>query len=236
MNFVPKASTGIQDLDAMLGGGIVPGTFCILDGDPMSAVHHLALEYARHGLRSGEGCVYLCTKEFGENILQEIMLGGVPQVGLLSIIDAYTALADPDVTDTDAIQYVSSVSDLPKLTHVVVQAMSKLYTAGVMQQRMVIESVDTLKMYLSIQAIYRFLFFIKAKVKAFKGTALVVFSTDLCPEQDRRVLLELADIVIRMESATSSVRVMIPSKVPTTGKYSANSGALTIMPTGVTAR
>jgi KaiC/GvpD/RAD55 family RecA-like ATPase len=231
MNSLPKTPTGIDGLDALLGGGLAPGTFVVLDGDPMSAAHVLALEFAAKGIAAGEGCVYLTTKEFGENLAQELVGAGALDAGKrLSIVDAYSALADPQVRDTEMIQYVSSVSDLPKLSHLTVTGMSNLFSSGTMQQRAVIESVDTMMMYLPVQAIYRFLFFIKARVRSFKGTALVVLSSDL--EKDRGVLLELADVVMRMESPTGTIKVTLPSRMPASGRYAVDEGGLRIMPNG----
>lgn len=228
---LPRVSTGIPGLDALLDGGLNPGAFVILDGDPMSAAHVLALEFAAKGIGAGDGCVYLTTKEFGETLAQELVGAGALDAGKrLSIVDAYSALADPQIRDTETIQYVSSVSDLPKLSHLTVTAMSNLFSSGVVQQRAVIESIDTMMMYLPIQAIYRFLFFVKAKVRSFKGTALVVLSTDLCQEKDRGILMELADVVIRMESATSTIKVTIPSRASATGRYSVDGTGLKISP------
>jgi KaiC/GvpD/RAD55 family RecA-like ATPase len=233
MNGLPKVPTGIPGLDALLDGGLTPGAFVILDGDPMSAVHVLALEYAAKGIAAGDGCVYLSTKEFGETLAQELVGAGALDAGKrLSIVDAYSALADPQIRDTEMIQYVSSVSDLPKLSHLTVTAMSNLFSSGVIQQRAVVESVDTMMMYLPIQAIYRFLFFIKAKVRSFKGTSIAVLSTDLCQEKDRGILMELADVVIRMESASSTIKVTMPSRPPATGRYSVDDNGLKISPNG----
>jgi KaiC/GvpD/RAD55 family RecA-like ATPase len=230
---LPKVSTGIPGLDALLNGGLAPETFVILDGDPMSAVHVLALQYAAKGIAAGDGCVYLSTKEFGDNLAQELVVAGAMDPGnRLSIVDAYSALADPQMRDTERIQYVSSVSDLPKLSHLTVTAMSNLFAAGIVQQRAVIESVDTMMMYLPIQAIYRFLFFIKARVRSFKGTAVVVLSTDLCQEKDRGILMELADVAIRMESSNGSIKVTVPSRMPATGRYSTDETGLKITPNG----
>jgi KaiC/GvpD/RAD55 family RecA-like ATPase len=235
MNTLPKIPTGIQGLDTLLGDGLIPGAFCILDGDAMSATHLAALNFAANGLNSGEGCVYLCTKDFGENLLQELGAKGASLKGnLLSIVDAYSALADPQVRDGEIIQYVSFVSDLPKLSHLAVTAMSKLFSNGTMQQRIVIESVDTMIMYLPVQAIYRFLFFLKAKIKSFKGIALVLFSSDLCPENDRRMLLELADVVIKMESSSNLIKVFVPSKAPASGRFHSEGDILKVVPHGRT--
>jgi hypothetical protein len=110
--------------------------------------------------------------------------------------------------------------------------MSNLFSSGVIQQRAVVESVDTMMMYLPIQAIYRFLFFIKAKVRSFKGTSIAVLSTDLCQEKDRGILMELADVVIRMESASSTIKVTMPSRPPATGRYSVDDNGLKISPNG----
>jgi circadian clock protein KaiC len=230
---LPKTPTGMQGLDALLDGGLAPGAFVILDGDPMSAAHLIALQYASKGLESGDGCVYLSTKEFGENLAQELTASSAAgAVKRLCIVDAYTALADPQVRDTENIQYVSSVSDLPKLSHLVVTAMSNAFAGGAVQQRTVIESVDTFMMYVPIQAIYRFLFFIKAKVRMFKGSAFVVLNTDMCQETDRRILTELADVVVRIEGGSGVIRVIQPSKPPATGRCAVEGGAVVITPNG----
>ncbi|MBI5000982.1 MAG: hypothetical protein HZB92_05590 [Euryarchaeota archaeon] len=230
---LPRIPTGVPGLDALLEGGLAPGSFCMIEGDPMSATHYLVLACAAAGLAADEGCTFLCTKEFGETVAQEIGAQGVSVAKRLSVVDTYSFQIDSNVHDTDMIQYVSSVSDMPKLSHVVISAMSKHYSSGIMQQRLLIESVDTMAMYVPMQAVYRFLFFLKAKVKAFKGIGIFVYTSAVEGSNDRTMLIELADALVRLSSADDSVKVTIPARGTRSGKYSFSDDRLDIMPFGM---
>ncbi|MCL6608230.1 MAG: AAA family ATPase, partial [Geminicoccaceae bacterium] len=64
----PRLSTGIEELDRVLGGGLVPGSAILLGGDPGIGKSTLTLQAAAALARAGERVVYLSGEESVEQI------------------------------------------------------------------------------------------------------------------------------------------------------------------------
>jgi DNA repair protein RadA/Sms len=56
-------STGVGELDRVLGGGVVPGSVCLLAGDPGVGKSTLLLEVAHRWARSGRRALYISGEE-----------------------------------------------------------------------------------------------------------------------------------------------------------------------------
>jgi len=50
--------TGVEGLDAIMRGGLIPGRLYLLDGDPGAGKTTFALQYLREGLSLGDRCLY----------------------------------------------------------------------------------------------------------------------------------------------------------------------------------
>lgn len=64
----PRLSTGIEELDRVLGGGLVPGSAILLGGDPGIGKSTLTLQAAAALAHAGERVVYLSGEESVEQI------------------------------------------------------------------------------------------------------------------------------------------------------------------------
>lgn len=58
-----RIPTGIPGLDDILLGGLVPGGFYLVQGDPGSGKTTLALQFVLGRLRAGEPCLYITLTE-----------------------------------------------------------------------------------------------------------------------------------------------------------------------------
>ncbi len=81
----PRLSTGIGELDRVLGGGLVPGSAILLGGDPGIGKSTLTLQAAAALAHAGERVVYLS----GEESIEQIRL----RARRLGLADAPVALA-----------------------------------------------------------------------------------------------------------------------------------------------
>ena len=68
MESAPRASTGIEGLDHVLGGGLPTGRFHLIQGDPGSGKTTLGLQFLLEGLRRGEKGLYVTLSETGEEL------------------------------------------------------------------------------------------------------------------------------------------------------------------------
>src|SRR5512140_654833 len=92
------ASTGIEGLDHILGGGLPAGRFHLIQGDPGSGKTTLALQFLLDGVRRGERVLYVTLSESREELAGVAEshgwdLGGVPVFELASGIE-YLNLAE----------------------------------------------------------------------------------------------------------------------------------------------
>ena len=63
-----RMSTGCGGLDQVLGGGLVPGQFYLLQGEPGSGKTTLALQFLLEGVARGEACLYVTLSETAQEL------------------------------------------------------------------------------------------------------------------------------------------------------------------------
>jgi circadian clock protein KaiC len=63
MHDVPRLKTGIDDLDDILHGGLIPERLYLVDGNPGSGKTTFALQFLLEGARQGEKCLYVTLSE-----------------------------------------------------------------------------------------------------------------------------------------------------------------------------
>ena len=117
-----RVSTGITELDRVLGGGIVPGSLVLLGGDPGIGKSTLLLQVADHIARTGQKVLYLS----GEESFKQIRLRATrlkvnsDDIYLLNeqnieLLENYLQEFDPGFIIIDSIQtvYLESLSSIP---------------------------------------------------------------------------------------------------------------------------
>jgi DNA repair protein RadA/Sms len=129
-----RISTGISELDRVLGGGIVPGSLVLIGGDPGIGKSTLVLQ-AAHGLgQAGQKVLYIAGEESPAQLQMRARRLGVDSGGILvlaetdmAVIEEQVAAIRPDVIIVDSIQTVyrpeltsaaGSVSQLKEATAV----------------------------------------------------------------------------------------------------------------------
>ena len=107
----PRAMSGIQEFDRVLGGGLVPGSAILVGGDPGIGKSTLLLQATAAFARAGQSAIYLSGEEASAQVrlrAQRLGLGDAPVR-----LGAETALRDilttldaerPDVAVIDSIQ------------------------------------------------------------------------------------------------------------------------------------
>jgi DNA repair protein RadA/Sms len=112
---VPRRTTGLTDLDRVLGGGLVPGSVVLLGGEPGIGKSTLWLQAARSMTGRGGQVLYVSAEESARQVrLRGARLGAVvDEVFLLAETDADRACAEaaalePAALIVDSIQAVCS--------------------------------------------------------------------------------------------------------------------------------
>lgn len=71
-----RVKIGIEGLDQMMGGGLVPGTICAIIGTYGTGKTTFALQFVMEGLARGEKVIYISLEEQEERILTYMMQKG----------------------------------------------------------------------------------------------------------------------------------------------------------------
>ncbi len=180
-----RVKTGVDGLDAMLNGGLLPARPYIVSGPTGSGKTILATQFLVDGLKRGEPCLLVTLDEppievkanmamFGWNLDRLKILDATPDVRAhkrqRSVIDVGTALDVRDMEDVQDIRQSSQIRALEVTVHGV-QKMIKQEFAGRLEKakerynRIVIDSMTALKMFsmkgedsrILIQSFMRFL-------------------------------------------------------------------------------
>ncbi len=118
----PRASSGIDELDRVLGGGLVPGSAVLVGGDPGIGKSTLLLQAAARFAASGTGCIYVSGEEARAQVrlrAQRLGLGDAPVrlAAETNLRDVLTTLEaeKPALAIIDSIQtmWVDSVDSAP---------------------------------------------------------------------------------------------------------------------------
>ncbi|MBI4122566.1 MAG: DNA repair protein RadA [Parcubacteria group bacterium] len=112
---VSRIPTGLREVDAVLGGGLVPGSLVLLGGDPGIGKSTLVLHMASGiALRAGGSVLYVCGEESPEQIGMRMARMGVRPAPFkfLSSTDVRTAvgalaLHRPNLAIVDSVQTLS---------------------------------------------------------------------------------------------------------------------------------
>ncbi len=111
----PRASTGIGELDRVLGGGLVSGSLVLVGGEPGAGKSTLLLQTCRHLSAGGRTVVYVSGEESAAQIKLRGQRLGVASASLLLLaetdLDAIIATCErvaPAVVVVDSIQTVST--------------------------------------------------------------------------------------------------------------------------------
>jgi len=214
--------TGIDGLDQLLNGGLRPGALCLLVGPSMSGQGTLARGYFYQGLKEGGASMYVTTKNFSDDVialLEEKKWLLHPHLGRYVFIDAYSPQSDPSLKDSEEVKYVASVADFARLTNAIVSSMSEYLARGMDHQRVVFDSVDTILMYVSAQGVYRFLSYLRAKIKGFRASSIFLIEPELHEDRQVRTLYQLADVIIEVKPDQGVVEVTQPGLPKRRGAY-----------------
>ncbi|HYM38712.1 MAG TPA: ATPase domain-containing protein [Thermoplasmata archaeon] len=180
-----RVKTGVEGLDAMLTGGLLPTRPYIISGPTGSGKTILATEFLLDGLKRNEPCLLVTLDEppievksnmtmFGWNLDRLKILDATPDVRAhkrqRSVIDVGTALDVRDMEDVQDIRQSSQIRALEVTVHSV-QKMIKQEFFGRLERtkerykRIVVDSMTALKMFsmegedsrILIQSFMRFL-------------------------------------------------------------------------------
>jgi DNA repair protein RadA len=117
-----RMKTGLEELDRVLGGGIVPGSLVLVGGDPGIGKSTLLLQMSREIVKQGRKVIYISGEESGHQIkMRADRLGAISGELLLlcetnlDLIETVVHKHKPDIVVIDSIQtmYREDIASAP---------------------------------------------------------------------------------------------------------------------------
>jgi len=136
---VERSATGVPGLDDVLHGGLLPGRFYLVDGNPGAGKTTLALQYLLEGVRNGESCLYVTLSETKD----ELLAGARSHGWTLDGVEIVELVADDSelAGDQDLTMYHPSEVELSRTVRKVLDAVERHQPT-----RMVLDSLSELRL------------------------------------------------------------------------------------------
>jgi circadian clock protein KaiC len=130
-------STGIEGLDALLGGGLTPRRIYLIEGEPGAGKTTAGLQFLQEGVRHGESVVYISLAETLEELTAVAASHGwsldgihvhevLPDEDLLAGTGQYSMFHPSEVELADTIKKVLQVVEDRQPTRIVLDSLSEL--------------------------------------------------------------------------------------------------------------
>jgi circadian clock protein KaiC len=191
-----RCHTGIEGLDEILAGGLAPGCFYLIQGDPGSGKTTLALQFLLEGLRRGEKCFYVTLSETKEELWSVAKSHGWSLDGIYLLeVSAIESLLRPEAQTT---VFHPSEVELTKVSQMLMDEMRK-----VQPDRVVFDSLSEFRLMAETPLRYRRqLMEIKQQFAKYHSTVLLL--DDKMSESNLRDphVLSLTHGVIDMEQTS----------------------------------
>ena len=192
---LPRASTGIDGLDAILGGGLARNRLHLLEGSPGTGKTTIALQFLLAGAEAGEAGIYVSLAET-ENELRD----GARSHGwsIDSKIEIFELVPPESVLDPDQHQSLLYSSDL-ELGETVQRIFASI--ERLKPKRIVIDSLSEIRLLAQSSLRYR------RQILALKHyfaqhNSTVIMLDDLTTESTDRAVHSIAHSVIHLDQLT----------------------------------
>lgn len=167
---VPRAATGIEGLDRILGGGLPRGEIYLVEGEPGSGKSLVGLQFLRAGAKLGERCLLITMSQSREAIARLAASHGWDMDG----IEVHEISAENYVPHLDSEQVLFPTADV-ELGETMRAVRSVVEQHG--PDRVVFDAVSELRLLADDRARYQRQLFILKELFANRG-ATVVFLDD----------------------------------------------------------
>ncbi|MAF29890.1 MAG: circadian clock protein KaiC [Croceicoccus sp.] len=188
----PKAATGVEGLDAILGGGLTRGRVFLLEGDPGTGKTTIATQFLMNGAELGESCLYITLSETEEELRESVASHGWT---LPDSIQIFELIPPESLLDDDQQQSLLYSSDLElgETTKRIFEVYEK-----VRPQRVVLDSLSEIRLLAQSSLRYRRQILALKHYFAKQGASVLMLD-DLTSEAADKTVHSVAHGVLRLE-------------------------------------
>lgn len=191
-----RLSTGIEELDDMLEGGVPANSTVIIMGDKGTGKDPLVNKIMQQGLDDGEEGLYLTLDGSPDEVIDDADYYGWDFEGFkddkLVFIDGYSWQAG----GSDSMYALDGLSDMNQMNMTFTDAMNAL---GDEKKRVVVNSASTLLLYTDSQSTVKLLQVIGAKSSSSGGALFITIEESTHDEQTLSTINHVADGVIKLK-------------------------------------
>ena len=189
--FLPRASTGIEGLDDVLGGGFARNRVHLLEGSPGTGKTTIALQFLLAGARSNEKGLYLSLAESEQELRDGARSHGWEIPELVEILELVAPADVLDPTQHQSLLYSSDL-ELGETVKRVLEAIER-----VRPQRVVIDSLSEIRLLAQSSLRYRRQILALKHYFAQKGSTVIMLD-DLTAESVDRAVHSIAHSVTHL--------------------------------------
>ncbi|WP_423142908.1 ATPase domain-containing protein [Parablastomonas sp. CN1-191] len=187
-----KAATGVEGLDAIIGGGLTRGRVFLLEGDPGTGKTTIATQFLRDGAEKGERCLYITLSETEEELRDSVASHGWTLPGEVVIFELIPPESLLDEEQQQSLLYSSDL-ELGETTRRIFEVYEQ-----VQPLRVVLDSLSEIRLLAQSSLRYRRQILALKHYFARQG-ATVLLLDDLTSEAADKTVHSVAHGVIRLE-------------------------------------
>lgn len=193
-----RISTGLDQLDEDLEGGIPQGSIVVILGDKKTGVEQLADYIMLEGLKNDENSVFMALERAPSKFKQNAEYYGweldqYERKQNLMFVDGYSWQSGEPETD----HYLTGLTDLNQISMKFIRAVHDLKGEP---DRSVVNSCSALLQYMNASSAKKLVKVLGAKSAKNSGVLLVTLHKSLHDEQERAQIKDAADGVIHLET------------------------------------
>ncbi|HET6398589.1 MAG TPA: RAD55 family ATPase [Candidatus Thermoplasmatota archaeon] len=206
--------SGSRRLDALLQGGLPPGTAALVYGPPFLGKEMLARRFVAQNLKAGTPALVVVTNQTSSDLRDDLVrmdaaVTAADRKGLLRFVDTYSRAvgAAPDVAP-EGTEYLDGALDLNGIALAVNKAQR-----GIIGEHdshaFVLDSVSTLVAYSNPQTAFRFLQTLIGRIRRVGGTGLFLMDHGMHSEADVQMFKHIMTGTIELREIAGKPQLQV---------------------------